>query len=874
MAYRFDRSANGSRCPVCPLNRKRRCWGISEIPDFRIAIYGEAPGIEEDRAGKPFVGPAGKLLSHACVQASIQRRNTWVSNVLPCLPTGPFDSAEVEEALECCKFGLKAELDWVLKRAWVVVAMGDKPLRYVLGEWGSGITKVRGSVFPLKGGAVGIPTFHPAYILRGARKELVVMIADLDKARELSLKRWEPPRERFQLRPTLGDLEALRDKAKGSLWGCDIEATGLNPDSSRIIMVGIATSPEDAVVVPFWSQGRKPYWEPKDEPVARKLLRDTLKRAKLVFANASYDLPILRKDLDEPKITAHDDVILMHHAVHPELPHNLSYITLLYGKTPYWKGEVSGRTVALLQLPDETTRTYCARDATATLQVRDGLLEDLRIQGTYDLYRNISMELIEPTLEMTMTGLPLSQKRLRTWKGQLRKQLDELERKMHTDYGLPGSFNINSDQHMDLLFHGEVAGQFQRAVEWLKTAPKRTNTKKYRKAKELADLVAQVKPMRLPDGYRQLKTDSGRWSYAQLPMVKLSIAISNRLALLENLVRPTEAHHREAEELRRTHSFIALQREWSRVEKLYSTYTDFPVWSDGRVHPKYKIIGTRTGRLASGGATELVTDDDRLNIQNQPEEARKLFVAPDGWRFISADYSNLELRILAAVSHDDVLQDIFDKGLNVHDVLTRQLFDVEPDHPQWKVLRRAEKTIIFGFSYGGGLQTLLDNVTVKVPEAGLTMARLRSVLENYAKTHPAYFRWREQLLRDLFTRSPPRLQNAFGRVRLFLGSKDDIEKEALDFPMQSNAADIANRALIGFYKWRCKERLQTRIVCQVHDSIVLLAPSSEVRVACSSLRRIMEEPVQIEGRSCVFPVDLSLGKSWGELEELPRGQSA
>lgn len=871
---RFDRTPYAN-CAECPLNRKRKVWGTSDIDDPLIAMFGEAPGAEEDNRGVPFVGAAGSLLTKGCVRASIQRRNAWVSNVIACRPPdNDITSAEALEAIACCKPGLQAELERVAKTARVVLALGATPMRELLGET-TGITKRRGSVYELRVGRKtlpAIPTFHPSFLLHGAMKEEPTFIQDLIKARELSTMKWKPPKELFNLEPTLGDLELLVQRTKGKLIGCDIEATGLNPSTAEVIMVGVAESPERATVIPFLAQHHRQYWKPKDLKTALHLTKTVLLGAKLVMQNASYDVPILRKFLDAPGLRPAHDTILAHHAIHPELPHNLGYIVSLYGSTPFWKGEVQGRSFSSMVLEDRTFRTYNARDAVVLLQVLPGLLNDLKTQKTETTY-GISLGLLEPTVEMTAVGLPLDQNRLRTWASKLRRQQAKLRKDIYESFELPATFKVGSEQHLDLLFYGKVANRMLKAKDDLvaydlEGSKKRRDTKKYAAMVVDAELPSRVHRLRLPESHRPHMTKGGAYSYDKLAMVKMSVSIANRLSLLDALLRPRPEHLHEREGLLETRRFIGLHREFSKVSKLVSTYTNFPVWADGRVHPKYKIIGTTTGRLASGSESELVTDDDKLNAQNIPEEARRLFVAPEGHVFVGADYSNLELRILALVSGDAVLQDIFDRGLNAHDVLTQELFGITKDDPMWGVCRRAEKTIIFGYSYGGGLGTLLDNVTAAVPELGLTMAQLRNVMDNYAAKHPAYFAWRKAVLSETFRVVPPMLRNDFGRVRIFLGRPLDVERAALDFKMQSNAADIINTALIEMWAERNRLRMHSRFVGQIHDALLMLGPKNEAAEMAMLLRSHMEQPFTINKKRCVFPVEVSMGPSWGEMEKL------
>jgi DNA polymerase-1 len=321
---------------------------------------------------------------------------------------------------------------------------------------------------------------------------------------------------------------------------------------------------------------------------------------------------------------------------------------------------------------------------------------------------------------------------------------------------------------------------------------------------------------------------------------------------------------KEANQISRLIQFLGMFDELQGLIKLESTYSEFPTWADGRVHGQYLIHGTSTGRLASR----------KPNMQNFPKksklgkEVRKLFVAPRGRVFISADYSNLEARIVGYEANEPNVQEIFAKGLNQHDINTKKLFHLTPDDPKWELARRAAKTFQFGLiQYGGSDREIHRKISIEVPELGLTLAELKIAKENYFQANPNLLQWRLKVENEV--NQTRKITNAFGRIRLFHSNSKDIIKEAYNFPMQSAAASIINRATIKLFKILQEQFPETLLVAQIHDQLVFEAPdrAEYLKKLLPLIRTEMERPVKAWNTVVSFPVDFELGPSLGELEK-------
>jgi DNA polymerase-1 len=296
--------------------------------------------------------------------------------------------------------------------------------------------------------------------------------------------------------------------------------------------------------------------------------------------------------------------------------------------------------------------------------------------------------------------------------------------------------------------------------------------------------------------------------------------------------------------------------EYRAFAKLKSTYTDkLPKMihpETGRVHTTYSQAVAVTGRLASN-------DPNLQNIPIRTPEGRRIreaFVAPAGGRIVSADYSQIELRIMAHLSGDAGLRHAFAHGQDVHrataaEVFGRSLDEVTPDE------RRTAKVINFGLIYGMSAFGLAQNL-------GIERATAQAYIDSYFSRYPGVKRYmddtREQARREGY------VETVFGR-RLWLpeirssnpARRAGAERAAINAPMQGTAADLIKLAMIAVQRWLDAERLQSRLILQVHDELVLEVPERELERAREGVREHMQDVARLE---VPLVVDLGTGEDW------------
>lgn len=295
------------------------------------------------------------------------------------------------------------------------------------------------------------------------------------------------------------------------------------------------------------------------------------------------------------------------------------------------------------------------------------------------------------------------------------------------------------------------------------------------------------------------------------------------------------------------------------LTKLKSTYVDtLPLLihpKTGRIHTQLVQTGTATGRLSS-------KDPNLQNIPIKDEEGRRIrraFVPQDGWSFVSADYSQIELVVLAHLSGDKNLCAAFREGRDIHRSTASLMFGVFEEMVN-NDMRRAAKTINFGIMYGMSAFRLANELKISRKEAD-------RFLEAYNREFAGVRTWFENVVHDaekngLVTTMlghKRALPNILGRNRV---EKQAAERIAMNTPIQGSAADIVKVAMLRVEKRLAAEHLQARLILQVHDELLVECPDSEVEAVKALLREEMEGAVKLE---VPLRVGVESAKTWGSL---------
>ncbi len=311
------------------------------------------------------------------------------------------------------------------------------------------------------------------------------------------------------------------------------------------------------------------------------------------------------------------------------------------------------------------------------------------------------------------------------------------------------------------------------------------------------------------------------------------------------------------EKLKSAHPIIELILEYRSLSKLKSTYADGllkQIAADGRIHSTFLQTVTQTGRISS----------KEPNLQNIPvrkeegRELRKMFVAKEGFLLVDGDYSQIELRVLADIAKDEEMQDAFIHNEDIHTKTASEVFKMHPDFVT-PLMRTRAKAVNFGIVYGIGEYSLSEDLKISVPEA-------RSYIKSYLETYSGVSEYMEKTVSR--AKETGYVKTAFNRIRyipeLAAANKNVVafgERVARNTPIQGTAADIIKIAMIKVSDRFEKENMQSRLILQIHDELIVEAPENEAQRAVEIMREEMENAASL---TVPLVADISFGKSWFE----------
>ncbi len=337
----------------------------------------------------------------------------------------------------------------------------------------------------------------------------------------------------------------------------------------------------------------------------------------------------------------------------------------------------------------------------------------------------------------------------------------------------------------------------------------------------------------------------------------------------EGLKKTQSGHYSTAagvlETLKGRHPVIDLILDQRQLTKLLNTYVDaLPQMvnpATGRVHTSFNQAGSETGRISSNNP----------NLQNIPirselgREIRRAFVAPPGCKLLAADYSQVELRILAHVSQDETMLAAFRAGEDIHRTTAAKIYgvplaDVTDDQ------RAIAKMVNFATSYGVSAFGLSSRTELSRSEA-------QAFLEAYFETYPGIRRYVDETIAT--ARRQGYVETLLGRRRYFpiltdggRGGRNEqmgAERAAINHPIQGSAADIIKIAMVRLHNALRERGLASRMLLQVHDELVLEVPDGEVAEAAALVKSVMEGAYQLDA---ALKVDAEVGPNWYEMEKV------
>lgn len=315
------------------------------------------------------------------------------------------------------------------------------------------------------------------------------------------------------------------------------------------------------------------------------------------------------------------------------------------------------------------------------------------------------------------------------------------------------------------------------------------------------------------------------------------------------------------EKLKYHHPIVEKILDYRQIAKLQGTYlAGLPrfIKEDGKIHTRFVQTLTQTGRLSS-------TDPNLQNIPIRLEEGRKIrkaFVpSHEGWQLFGADYSQIELRVLAHISEDEHMRQAFIDDEDIHSATARRVFGLPEDEPITSNHRRQAKAVNFGIVYGISDYGLSQNLNITRKEA-------KTFIDTYFDKYPGVAEYMKEIVKQakedgyvttLFNRRRylPDIHSSNFNIRSF------AERTAMNSPIQGSAADIIKIAMIRLDEAITKENLQAKLLLQVHDELILEAPAEEMARLAELVPEVMEGAVEL---AVPLKVEANQGENWYELK--------
>ena len=618
---------------------------------------------------------------------------------------------------------------------------------------------------------------------------------------------------------TVRDTETLRAwvvKCRNAgRFAFDTETTSLDAMQADLVGVSIATEPGQACYVPLGHiEGEGDLFGGGGGLVPGQIpLNDALEILKPLLAdpsvikigqNLKYDVLLLKQYGVE--LTPLDDTMLISyaldggrggHGMDDLAERHLHHTCIPFSKVITHAPGAKKSEKTFAGVPIDKATEYAAEDADVTLRLWMVLKPRLVAENMTTVYETLERPLLPVIVAMEHAGIKVDRQILSRLSGTFAQRIGALEEEV---YELVGGerFNLASPKQLgELLFDR----------------------------------------LKLPGGK---KTKTGQWE--------------TRAGLLDDL-----AGNEELPEDARL--LINKMLEWRQLSKLRSTYTDalpnFIHPETKRIHTSYALASTTTGRLAS-------SDPNLQNIPVRTTEGREIrtaFIAEKGCKLISADYSQIELRVLAHIADIPQLRQAFADGLDIHAMTASEMFNVPVKDMPGEVRRRA-KAINFGIIYGISAFGLANQLGISREEAG-------DYIKTYFKRFPGIKEYMDAT--KAFARDHGYVETVFGRRVHYpeINTRNPsmrgfLERAAINAPIQGSAADIIRRAMIRMPKALDDAKLQsTRMLLQVHDELIFEARENEVDKTLKVAREVMEgAALPVVAFSVPIKVDAKAAENW------------
>jgi uracil-DNA glycosylase family 4 len=802
----------------------------------KIVIIGEAPGAEEEKAGRPFIGGSGQILSQVLAKAGIDRNQCYITNIMQVRPPGNdfglfYDDTKRANPGKLLASGIERlhqELSGL--RPNIILPLGSEPLRAITGH--RSIEKWRGSILDTRFGKA-VPSYHPAAVLRDYSLRPILQMDVQRVARQSTSPTHNVRSHRFHIDSTFEfTLEWLRKIRSGQLISFDIETVG-----DLIRCLGIGISADEAMCVPFMSSpyrlrangtneipamisfetGETPFSTSRvsshwNEDQEYEILREFDRifsdpGIEKVAQNFPFDATRLEKQFGLVCRGLRLDTMLGFHCCYCELPKGLDFLCSIYTEVPYY----SDYNVA----SDFEVWKYNCYDAAVTWEIVAPIERDMQAHDVKEFYQNHIQPAMLALTRAGSRGIRVN-----------RKVKDEFREKLLLEIEYP-----------------------HKKKKWTKEG---TLTKELRAYAGMPDLN--------PNSPQQL---------CELFYTKFKMSVQYD----HKTKRPTTGE-KARDKLRRLHpqhvKLFDLMDEWSEKETLVTSFLSRELDALDKMRTLFSL-STVTGRIASGKPLE-DTDEAFTNLTNIPRgDFRRMFLPDeDDEVLIKADLKSAEWMVVCWKCPIDRYIQRYKENpdWDIHRYAGSKVYGKDEINVT-KVERSNAKNGVYGSNYA--MQAPRASQTWKVPiqEADFILRRWRQETPEISEKY-----WKKIRQSIETTRS---IVNALGRKRMFFdrinfppSDLDQIFRDAYSHYAQSTVADLINRAFAlmdHFFDPR-----ECRVLLQVHDEIVASCKKKHVEKYVKLFKSFMQYPLKFPETEVplVIQAEVTVGPTWFDQEPLEK----
>lgn len=775
----------------------------------KLMVIGEAPGEHEERQGKPFVGPSGKILDEMLQKAGTSREAVYVTNVVKVRPPQNKIQRLKEIGKSIDEFLPQLFDEITAIRPNCILALGNTPLNALTDK--SGITNYRGSIlFSQKSGVKIVPTIHPAYLLHqkgegGQFKYSTRAYIQLDVKRaveESQFKELKLPERNIQIIKNSYDLYRFLQKFENhKRFALDIETVKSIP-----VCLGIAPSPNYAISIQLINVEGAGYEIPYHELAEMWKLLDEFLRSKKEWIGQNWKFD--QQKLETVGFRMEDiyaDTMLLASVVNPEFPKSLAFLGSVYSMEPFYKNE--GKEFILGKDPINQLFLYNGKDACVTFEVFQNIYNDCVEYGLESFYFDFENKLHQFYLNLESAGLKVD---FDVWKELLEKYTSLYKTKQVELESIAGyDLNVASPKQV-----------FQYITKDLHL-PTRSGTGE--------DILVQL----LANHAKERK---------QIDSINLILEIRR---IRKTIGTYLSSYPDFDGRMRCGYKISGTETGRTSTQKL-----DPPLRAVKGFGQPFQVF-TKHGDIGS--------------------DIRRMYVADEGCYFFECDLSQAEARVVALLSNDDKTLELFDTT-DIHTLTASWLFGVKIENVT-KEMRFIGKTVRHAGNYGMGKRRLMLEVNSGARRAGieinLSESKAGKILDVFhARAPKIRGTFHVEIQREL--RNTNRvLRNPFGRRRQFFDRwGDDLFKEAYAFIPQSTVGDHLKMAGL-----RIKNRKRSiMFVLESHDSFLAIVKEAEIEETARIFKEEFEKEIDFSGCSIkrgklVIPCEMKIGKNYKDLEK-------